>query len=382
MQPPTDGPRSGFTPEQVRYLLESAATLDTDMGMEVLDQDLNPIEDVSFSLRAASITRNSYANIHSSLSFTVDQTLDWGNSIIRPYMTFTGQTAPADPVATMKFYLGAYVTDTPQEDMSQDTSTWDATGYDILCLLDDAIGDAYSVDAGELYLTRVEEIFQARGFTQYVIDQDQSAAVLPSARTYTLDDNVTWLTVVNDLLAAIGYAGVWSDYNGVLRAQRYRTPTDRGPEWILTDDPAVTMLTQRRQRARDFYDAPNHWIFYRNTTTEEEQPSETNGLRFEYTNESNGDTSVEARGGRTITRTLGVDAADAASLAAQAQRTIDADSLIPTVVTIETAPFPLAWHFDRFEVHDAGLGATLQVLATNWTLNLDGSDMSWSWTEI
>lgn len=382
MQSPTDGPRAAFTTDQVRYLIESTSSFNATFGMHLIDQDLNLVADISDSLTSASVSRNSYANLHASLSFTTESPLSWGNAIVRPYMEITGPTSTLDPLATMRFYLGAYVTDTPDEDMSLEVSSWDATGFDILSLLDDSVGDGYSVDAGVAYLDAVEEILINRGFTQYVIDPDAAASVLASAKTYTVDDNVTWLTVINDLLGAIGYGGIWSDHNGVIRVQVYRSPGDRGPEWRMTDDPATTLLTQRRKRSRDFYDAPNHWVFYRNSTTEDDQPSDANGLRFEYTNDTVGDTSVEGRGGRVITKVEGVDAADPVSLQAQAMRTIDADMLIPTVISIETAPFPLAWHFDRIEVSDAGLGAATQVLATSWTLNLDGSDMSWEWTTL
>lgn len=382
MQAATDGPRFRYTPEQVRYAIESSSSFNSTMGLELIDQNLDIIEDISEALTEATVARNSYANLHATLSFTIESPLSWGSAIVRPYMDITAPTSPTDPLATLRFYLGAYVTDTPEEDMSLDVSSWDATGYDILSLLDDAVGDDYSVDAGESYLARVEEILLNRGFTEYIIDPDQAATVRPSAKTWPLDDNVTWLNVINDLLAAVGYQGIWSDHNGRLRCHSYRSPRDRGPEWHMTDDPAVTLLTQRRRRKRDFYDAPNHWIFYRNSTTEEEQPDATNQLRYEYTNETTGETSVEARGGRLITKVTGVDVADVDTLIATAQRTIDADTLIPTIITIDTAPFPLAWHFDRIEVSDARLGVSLQVLATSWQMNLDGSDMSWEWSVI
>lgn len=382
MQPPTDGPRAGFTTAQVQYLVEQASSFDTTLGMQLLDQDLNVLADVSDSLEACSVSRDSFATIHASMTFTIDTPLDWGNAIVRPYMTFTGPTSAAGPNATMNFYLGCYVTDTPQEDLSEDVSSFGATGYDLISLLDDPVGDAYSVDAGTSPLDTVEQIFTGRGFSQYIIDQTQSDAVLASAKTYTIDDNVTWLTIVNDLLGAVGYQGVWSDWNGVLRAQVYNTPSDRSPEWLMSDDPAVTLLTQRRKRQRDFYSTPNHWIFYRNTSTEGDQPSDDNGFRYEFTNQTDGDTSVNARGGRVITKVVGVDASDALAVIQQAQQTIDADMLIPTVISIETAPFPMAWHMDRIQVSDAGLGVALQVLASSWALNLDGSDMSWDWTVV
>jgi len=382
MQSPTDGPRGAYTVDQVAYVIENSSSFDTDYGLELVDQGLNVLDDVSDALHGGTVQRSNYATLHAQLSFTIDAPLDWGSSIVRPYMTITAPTGVGQALASLRFYLGAYVTDTPAEDMSQDVSSWDATGYDLLSLLDDPIGDAYSIEAGEFYLVRVSDILIARGFTNYVIDQDRADAVLPSAKTYSLDDNVTWLAVINDLLAAVGYQGIYSDHNGVLRAHVYRAPSDRGPEWVMTDDPAVTILTQRRKRGRDFYDAPNHWVFYQQNATEQEQPSDSNGLRYEFTNDTTGPTSVEARGGRVITKVVGVDAADAAALQAAARVTIDADMQIPTTIAIETAPFPLAWHFDRIQVQDAGLGAFLQVMATSWTLNLDGSDMQWEWSVI
>lgn len=380
MQPPTDGPRAGYTVAQVQYLIEQASSFDTTMGMQLLDQDLNVLGDISDGLEACTVSRDSFATIHASASFTIDQPLDWGNAIVRPYMQLDGPLSATGPNAVLTFYLGAFLTDTPQEDLSEDVSSFAATGYDIVSLLDDPVGDAYSADAGTSPLATVEQIFISRGFSQYIIDQDQAGALLASAKTYTIDDNVTWLTIVNDLLGTVGYAGVWSDWNGVLRAQVYDTPSDRSPEWVMSDDPAVTLLTQRRKRQRDFYSTPNHWIFYRNTSTEDDQPSDTNGFRYEYTNQSDGDTSVDARGGRVITKVTGVDAADTDSVVAQAQQTIDADMLVPTVVSIETAPFPLAWHMDRIQVSDAGLGVALQVLASSWSMDLSGADMSWDWT--
>ena len=382
MQPPTDGPRSGFTLAQVRYLIEQSSSFDTTMGMQLLDQDLNVLGDISDGLGSAQVSRDSFANIHASLSFSIDQPLDWGNAIVRPYMTFSGPVSPTGPNSTMMFYLGCYVTDTPQDDLSEDVSTFAATGYDIVSILDDPVGDAYSIDAGQSPLAQVESILMQRGFSQYIIDQGQGGAVLASAKTYTIDDNVSWLVIVNDLLNTVGYAGIWSDWNGVLRAQVYDTPSDRSPEWLMTDDPAVTLLSQRRKRQRDFYATPNHWVFYRNTSTEGDQPSNSNGFRYEYTNQSDGDTSVYARGGRVKTKVVGVDASDNLAVIQQAQQTIDADMLVPTVISIETAPFPMAWHMDRIEVSDAGLGVALQVLASSWSLNLDGSDMSWDWTTL
>jgi hypothetical protein len=380
MQPPTDGPRAGFTAAQVAYLIENSPSFNTDMGLQLIDMDGNILDDFSEFMSECTVGRSNFATLHGTCTLSLDAALDWGNTIVRPYMTFTGPiSSTATALTTMVFYLGAYFVDTPEEDMQAEPPTWDATGYDVLSILDDYIGDDYHVDTGVAYLARVEQILLERGVTRYVIDQDASARILASPKVYSLDENPTWLQVVNDLLAGVGYSGIWSDWNGALRCHAYTAPLFRPPEWYLTADVANTLLTQRRKRSRDFYDAPNRWVFYQSNVTET-QPVDGNG-RYEYINEDRGETSVEARGGRTITKTPeGVDVADQASLEAYAQRVIAADMQIPTKVSIDTAPFPLVWHFDKYAVSDPQLGAAVDVVGQSWSLNLNGSDMAHEWS--
>ncbi len=381
MQPLTDGPRAGFTPDQVRYLIENSSSFDVDMGVELLTGlDLTVDLDISSSVSEVAVSRNSLANLHASMSMTTVLPLNWGRSLIRPYMTFTGQTALGSALSTMRFYLGAYFTDTAEPDLSEIPPRFDVDGYDVLSILDDAVGDAYSVDVGVNYLDAVEEIFANRGVTRYIIDPDARDRTVTSPLVYTMEDNITWLRVVNDLLAGVGYGGVWSDWNGQLRCHLYQSPSERSPEWLMTSDTATTLLTQRRRIQHDYYDTPNRWVFYRTSNTEDPAPADDDG-RWEYINEFQGETSVEARG-RIITKVVGLDSADQASLVRAGQSIVDADMAVPTTIPIETAPFPLAWHFDKLNVSDAVLGASLDVLATSWQLNLDGSDMSWDWTLI
>lgn len=382
MQTPTDGPRSGYTTAQVAYLIENTPSVGTDYGLELLNGDLSVARDVSEIVSAATVKRSNYADLHASASFTLSQPLDWGSSLVRPYYLMTGPiSSTATVLTTMRFNLGAFYVDSPEEDLSQVPSTFEVTGYDILSVLDDAVGDAYSVDVNVDPLERVEEILLSRGISRYQIDKDRTGTLLTSPLVWTMENNVTWLVVVNKLLEYVGYQGIWSDWNGVFRAQTYTTPSDRSPEWVMGVSVADTILTQRSKRQRDFYDAPNRWVFYWTTGTDGPAPVDGAG-RYEFVNATEGDTSVEARGGRTITKTVGVDTADQASLVAAAQRTIDADMQIPTQFSFDTAPFPLAWHFDKYTIMDPVLGAAQDVLASSWSLNLDGSDMSHVWTVI
>jgi hypothetical protein len=381
VQPPTDGPRSDYTAAQVRYLIENSSSFDTDMGLEVIDLNLNVIDaDAGAYMSAATIRRSNYADIHASADFTFSAAMGWGRDIVRPFMTFTGPTSPGSGLSTMKFYQGAYFLDTPDEDLSESPPTIDATGYDILSILDDPIGDDYAIDIGESYLARVEEILLARGVTKYHIDQDAYDRLAISPMTYTLEDNPTWLQVVNDCCAAVGYQGIWTDWNGAFQVRDYTSPALRAPEWTLTADMENTLLTQRRKRSRDFYSAPNRWVFYQSSSTET-QPVDGNG-RFEYINQTVGDTSVEARGRVITAPPVGKEVPFHGVLVAVARLQIDRDMLIPTKWSIDTAPLPLAWHMDRYRVTDPTIGTARDVIGMSWSLNLDGSDMTHEWSEV
>jgi hypothetical protein len=382
VQPPTDGPRADLTAEQVAYLLQRTPAMQVDHGLELVDQDLNVVEDLSGWMSGGQVQRNSYAVSHASARLFLSRELDWGASIVRPYYLVTGPTsAAATTLTTARFYLGAYYTEVSDDDLTDSPPTWDVTGHDVVSVLDDAIGDAYSVGKGVACLTRVEQILQARGVTRYIIDRQAAAVVLTTPMVWTLDDNVTWLYVVNQLLAAVGYRGIYSDWNGWLRCEPYVTPALRASEWTMAVDGVSTIIGQAMVRSRDMYDAPNRWVFYRNSGTDDVAPVTGNG-RYEYINQLVGDTSVEARGGRIRTKTMGVDVPDQASLIAQAQITIDADIADPTRLNFPTSPFPLPWHFDRLTLLDPRIGSANEVQASQWTLPLDGGDMSWETTVV
>jgi hypothetical protein len=375
MQPLTDAVRPGVTAAQVRQLLEQEEALTVQGGLEIVDIGLNVIEDISADLAGGNVERQSYATMHGTARLRITRTIDWGGDLLRPYIIIgNGGSLSA------RFNLGVYHPTTPDWPLEESPPTFDVDGYDILLRLNQPVGDAYSIAAGQGYLATVEEILLARGYTQYVIDWTKASTVAPSSRVWAFADNVTWLTVVNDLLGSIGYAGIWSDWNGRLRAEQYVNPVERGVEWTYSDDQATTMMSTRRTVSYDYFSAPNRWVVYQSNVVEGVAPVEGAGI-YTYTNESTGDTSVLARRGLIITRVEGVDVADQASLIARAQSIIGADMAIPTTIAIETSPNPLHWHFDRLLISDNSSIPVGDVMCTQWSLPLppDSGDMVQQW---
>lgn len=367
-------PASEVTPTdaEVEAMIRSAEGVEFSAGCELLEGlSLVVAEDVRLGLVDGSITRGSYNRLHATASLTFDRLLPWARALVRPYLLMS------DGQRTFRFNLGAYYTASPEEDPDENPPRYVVQCYDILSVLDDPVGDAYSVAEGESYLTAIESILLSRGIVRYLIDQSAAGVVLDDPMSWEPSNEITWLTIVNALLAAIGYAGIWSDWDGVLRCHAYQSPRERAPEWVYDTLPESGMIAGRRKN-RDFYSVPNVWIFTINNGTDGPHPVEGAG-RYTYVNQSLGDTSIDARG-RTITRPVQVQAADQASLVATATRMIDADMSVPSKVTVETFPMPLSWHFDVIYVVDPGVGPPTNAVVTSWQLPLSGADMRQEWT--
>lgn len=375
MQPPTIDPRGDFTEAEITTLIRDDPAPQIDSGLELIDMNLEIVETLTADLLGGSVTRDSYATIHGTANFDLARALDWGRSLVRPYAK----------IGEAVFYLGAYFTEVPSWQGGSDPIIYSVQGHDILSALNDRVGSAYAVAAGANILIEITTILTARGFTKYIIDQTRSDAVMPSNRVWALDDNTTWLGIVNDLLASVGYQGIHSDWRGVLRSGPYVSPLDRSPEWVYSGSGAASQLPIERTASRNLYDAPNRWIAVRQNNIEGSAPVEGDGV-YTYVNQSMGPTSVEARGGRVITAPLiTIDAADQSALIAAVQARAAADMANPTKyeLSLPAPGNPLHWHFDRVYVIDPGIGLA-DVLVTKWTYPLAPSteDMAQIWTVL
>lgn len=374
MQPLTVAPRDGYTYDEVVAVIRDTPAPLVGAGAELIGMDLETVEDLTADLFGGSVGRDSYATLHGTCDLSLGRGLDWANAIVRPYVTMDG----------LRFDLGAYLTSVPSEQTGTDPMVYEVQGHDILLLLRNRVGTGYSLPAGTVVLDTVEAILLAQGFLRYVIDPEKYDAVLPAALVWPLDDNTTWLTVVNDLLAAVGYRGIWSDWRGALRCEPYISPTDRDAEWVYHGTGAASQLSVGKTVTRDLFDTPNRWIAVRRDNIDGPQPVEGDGM-YTYTNEYIGPTSVEARR-RVITAPLiQVDAVDQAALVAAVQDRAAADMSTPTVIELAVpVPNPAHWHFDRVFVDDPALGGFAEVLVTKWTLPLapDTGDMTQTWSVL
>jgi hypothetical protein len=372
MQVLTAPPRQAFTDATIIRIIRDEPAVEFSAGLELLNMGLQVLDDLTNDFIGGSVARNAYATLHGTATLGLTRVLDWGRAIVRPYMNMT------DGTTLIRFNLGAYFTSTPERTLGYEPETYGIAGYDMLHGLSTTVGEAYAVDAGVGYLDAVAAILTAQGYTRFVIDRDAAGTVLPSARVWPIDEQTKWLTIVNDLLGAIGYQGIWSDWDGWLRVHKYVSPSARSSEWTYDVDPETSMLDTLRTLRRDYFEAPNRWVAVRTNNIDGAAPVEGDGI-YTYVNQYLGDTSVQARG-RIISKVVPLEAADQASLVAAAQKTIDADTRTSATMALTTWPNPLHWHFDRVTLNDPDVGPVADVLSTSWTLPLDGSLMSHGWS--
>jgi len=365
----TASPRDHLTDAQVRSLL-TADSVAVSAGLELLDSSNAFVEDISDDLASGEVTRNNFADVHGACRLVISRELAWGRDRVRPYMTLSNNGLSA------RFNLGVFVLTTPDSVRGETPASFTASGFDLLYLLQSGPGDTYVADSGSTYFTALNAVWTASGIgAPLLLDGTASATTLPATMVWALteSDPASWLRIVNDLLTAINYRGVWMDQDGNGRSEPYVAPSSRPVEWTFdTSDLSTDIVGEQRSLASDVWAAKNHWRFVRKNMTA--QPVEGAGI-YTVTNASTGRTSVAAMG-RTIKAPVQyLDAADQTALVAQGDQIIAKDKAVSRTFTITVDPLPAAGHFDVVQLDDAGDSDKCQV--TSWTLPLDGSQGRW-----
>lgn len=371
MQPRRAIPRDALSTATVEQLIRDDSAITVTGGLEVIDKFLNVLSDVSDYLQDGEVEHSSFATLHNSFRFKLSTQLNWANAIVRPYQVISNGTTEA------KFYLGAYYTSTPERGTDVEPPSYEVEGTDILLGLDSLVGDSYAVYQGTTYLSAVETILLAQGFTQYSINQNRASTTLPASRAWPLDDKTTWLSIINDLLAAIGYRGLYSDWNGKFIIEPYVEPNKRQSEWTYDTGSFTAQILPGSKVKHDYFRTPNRWVGVRNNNIEADAPIPGDGV-FEYVNQYDGETSIDARS-RVISAVYYYEAADQNALKAQVMSQVESDMDIGTEYEVATSPNPLHWHFDRLTLTHPEIGTNVQVTESQWSLPLFGGDMQHTW---
>lgn len=348
-----------YTPTE--YAILTARHVTVGYGADLLNEQDQVIDDLSPDLVGGVVERNNYASVHGTCDLELLRALPWTTVRVRPWQEVQAAAG------TVRRNLGVYVLTTPDVALSDDdTTVYEVQGYDKLHLLQHEVGDTYVVAAGTGYLDAARQAIVDAGVTGLpaLFDGTASASVLADPFVWVLDTSepVTWLRVVNDLLAAIGYRGLWVDHDGRFRSEPYQSPAVRPPEWTFDlADPRTNIVAPARTLTVDEFERINYWRFVRDGMTT--QPTEGNGL---YTVD-------RSEGAPRRPRVVQVQAADQSALQSIGDAEVDAASRRTRLLDAACGPLPILGHFDVSTWIDPELGP-LKVLTRSHVIPLDGAE--------
>ncbi len=374
MQPVTGPPRAHLTEAEVVDII-TGDSLEVSAGLELLDQNRNLIEDISDDLVGGKIMRDNHATIHGTCELQLARQLTWGKQYVQPYMILKRHLTPTE-VVRARFNLGVYILTTPATPRGEDPVIYECQGYDLLYLLSrTGPGDTYVVASGTTYSAALQAVVTAAGVgVPLALDGTGGATTTPQARVWCLTPGVdlTWLEIINDLLADIGYRPLYASTGGVYRSDRFIDPANRGVEWTFdTTNKATNIVGEYRVMNQESHGAPNWWRFVRMGM--DAKPVEGAGI-YTVTDTSDRPSSYTNMG-VYIRKVTFLDAADHASLVARGDRIVAEDKQRQRWFEIQVDPLPLAWHADVVRLKDEGRDDKCEV--SSWELPLDGSQGTW-----
>ena len=368
MQPATGEPRDHLTADQVRDLIVTQG-VGVRGGLEVLDHDRGFVDDVSDALRAGSVSRDVDAKVHGSLSVDVAQELDWPRILLAPYMVLSHGGVEA------RFDLGAYVPQIPEQPTGQTPALFEVEADDITARAEVPMLDSVEVDDATEVIAKVRDLLDAAGL-DHSIDSEAAGKTFDRPKVWPWSEEATTLDVCNELLAAVGYRRLWSDWRGRVRSQSAVPAADRAVEWLYDAgdellgivDHATGLAPQRR--------APNRWVFV--VGDPERLLIEEGDGQYTVDNVDQGPTSQDARGGWVIPQVVQLDVVDHDSLVRQGDEHVERALRDAERVSAPTGPMPLTWHRDVVRLIHPVLGDR-KLLVTGWSLDLISGRMEQDW---
>ena len=273
--------------------------------------------------------------------------------------------------------LGVFLPETPLRSADESPKDYAVDCHDLIYTLGSATGVTVSVAEGQLVQTQIEELFALQSGGDLLLlpsiplmFPSRIPVAFDAQRIWSIDEDTTWLLVIDQMLEAAGWRPPWITADGDLTSDRWRDPIDLEAEMRLTDGDASNVALGASNKA-DTFGVPNHWVFIQ-VVYDDAHPVNV----VTRDNVSDGPSSQEVRG-RLVTSVQHVDVVDAQALEDFADRTVLADVLPQRTLCLDVAPQPLPWHRGLVEVTISDLDIDKEKhLVRSWVLPLDGADAS------
>jgi hypothetical protein len=317
------------------------------------------------TVESCSITNNSLADKVQrtcDVKLAASSPFSFLNELFRPYAVLTD---PASGVST-EWCLGTFLlsSNVSSELTTAGDSSAACTGYDRLLALDEQkVSWRFSYPAGTNPTTEVAATLASVGF--------QTGGVV--AQSKTLPAPLEWepgtplLTVINDLLASVGYSPLAMNELGQPVAAPYVDPAAAEVVWKYAAD-ASSVILPGVDTTLDLFNVPNEWTAY---VSEPDRPV----LRSTYTNTNPASPTSTVSRGRTISQVVQLQQStgdappgDQATLDAKVQQMAQQSSQVYSDVEFTTGLMPFHGNAEVFTL-DTGKGP-IRYREHTWSLDL------------
>jgi hypothetical protein len=258
--------------------------------------------------------------------------------------------------------MGVFLLTSPKRSVDiSGTVVRDVEAYDqTMVLMDDVVPGRYYVGPNVEYTAAVSELLaNTMGVQGYSIVSSNTRTIA----ALEWEPGTPKAQIINDLLTAINYEGLWFDSNGTARAAPYVSPADRSAEFTYQTDDVSTILPDAEVDV-DYYKVPNRWVLI---VSSPDQPP----LRAEIINNNPFSPTSTINRGRTVTRVItDATAPNQAVLNDIAERYRDEDGQLFETVAFKSGLMPIHENGDVIDFAYFDLNVAGRFLELAWSVEL------------
>lgn len=267
--------------------------------------------------------------------------------------------------------LGVYVLAAPARQYVAGGSSRDITLIDKLTVIkDDCLTSTLQFAVGANIVNSVISVIQSTGETK--ITSTASAATLSTAMAW--EPGTSKLTVINDLLNAAGYWGLWTDRYGQFRIEPYVKPADR-PIAYTFEEGATSIHLPTWTYELPLWDATNKVVLV-------SQANSSGVVMVATATDTNHDSPTSTVSmGRILNPIIeeNVQASSQADLQAQADRKLIDNSNTVGKLAVSHAPVPV-WYNEAVRFKSQGTDTKATIIEMSLEL-MAGSLVQAKWRQ-
>ena len=334
----------------------------------------NIIEDVTdrFISEGSYLRRDSTAKIDGTglFNFVDVEDFDFGRHLIVPVLDFIDTDGNE---VSRKYRMGKYVPQPPDIPLDRNELV-SVHCSDTISLLSTNIEAEFSISPGTNVLSAIISLLRRHGIPGLagVVGEDglplEIGYELATYGNWNLEDNTTYLDIINQLLEVSAYVGMYINRDGKLSSHPWTPLRQNEIVWDFDYNvgsgivPPTKRLGQREQ-------VPNVWI---GSAVALDQPGDEERIRLELREGTRSPYAIEAQGGRRNVKVLKLKVGSIEQLQRALIQLQEEDITRAEQVEIHCSPLPLIWQSPTCRVNIAELDLINRIgICREWEFNFD-----------